>query len=279
MNLPPGIIRGSREHALNLFFLGWINRYGEKALVLRDHLAQAWSSHPGIIDPRRIMFDQSRKVLEEIIPLADSEPERIDQWLACRQILLESYGGDPRNIFLTHEGDRENLIQALDDFPGIGRKIAQLIGVWFQEVRWPGNSSCRDVWKQVKLIPLFPTDMWIARLFVQSQIISSWRRDSRDKIILEICEFTCGLCARHRLSHIDLAQGFWHIGALICDRRPKGERQKQRADMHCLSECPLHDHCTIFIQNRWNNYLNGRVGADDTIVRCSEQNLFAPGRI
>lgn len=247
---PDPVERGTREHALFLFFAAWLNRSGKTATELLAKAKDVAENHPWIIDPTHPLSHKRERfdLLKDIIPYANHEKHhnRVDWWFGdALGKLRELYGNDPRNIFLgtdlsdSWQADRTKLLAKLTAFEGVGAKIAQLALCWFQEVDWQKD---KEQWEKIRRIPAIAADMWIMRLMRQLNIAASYETDIATVISSEISDFICEVCYEEQISHTDLIQALWHTGAVICGRmRPKVVGQKSR--FFCHTVCPVAKQC------------------------------------
>jgi hypothetical protein len=247
---PDTIDKGTREHALFLFFAAWLNRNGKTANKLLAQAKDVADNQPWIIDPShpdshsRARFD----LLLDIIPFANHEKyhSRVDWWFQdAMGKLRDRYDSDPRKLFLGTElsgdwkADRTKILSKLTDFHGVGGKIAQLTLGWFQEAEWVDD---QDQWEKIRRIPAIAADMWVMRLMRQLNIVTSYQTDIATAISPEISNFVCEVCYEEGISHTDLIQALWHTGAIVCGRmRPKTIGQGSR--FFCYSSCPVAKQC------------------------------------
>ena len=277
--LPDDIIPGSREHACFTFFFGWTNVYGQSAFNLARKCAEIHRDNRWVIDPSLELPSDAdmEEAISPAVPFVWVNPERAVWWETCRTIVRDEYGSDPRNIFLFHGSSRDEFLRTFRRFPGIGPKIAQLLGLWFQDIAWGDDYLDlfrRPRWEEFQRVPLVPVDMWVMRLMFQCRVITRHQTDSHSRISRPISDYLCKLCADYELSHSDLSQGLWHIGSEICFKRPKRSRRPQDADAHCLLACPVHDFCQYTIHEPGKAYQDkGTIGADHMQPRRS---LFTP---
>lgn len=284
--LPAEMVVGSRIHACYIFAYGTANRYGTSAQELAQKLANLWKVAPWWVDPAMTLRDDSAySLVGAVIPFGIELPERVDAWLENLDRLRMEFASDPRRIFLEHGKDRDSLVRSLVQFHGIEHKIAQLLGIWFQDVKWSYGKPSE--WRRIRRIALSPVDMWVMRLMVMTGIITAFEQDNRDRFSRECSDFICEVCESSSLSHRDLAQAFWHTGSVICAKRPRmapgddpeiwqnSERQKL-ADIHCLGLCPLAEFCRKTILMAGTAYKSGKIGLDQQRPRCHPGNLFVP---
>lgn len=277
--LPPEIPRGSRQHALLLFFWAWLNRYGQAGERIMKMGAELAVSHQTIIDSRRECPDRNLELLIPLMPftrrnsrLADVDQEgirRVGEWQRVREILHEQYSDDPTQILLRRPPVREELIKCLCEFPGIGAKIAQLFIIWLQEVGWEENPA---LWRKIRQIRVFPVDLWVLRLIRQLDLVRQWQTDHHDRLRNEVSDFFVVCCEDKDLSHIELSQAIWQLGANICRRRPRRERP---AEIFCFQRCPVYDFCRFIIQpaGLYRYKQDGMMGWNEV---ASRRSLFFP---
>lgn len=274
---PPGIEYGSLNHALVLFFGGWCNRSGKTADQVIREAARLAIEFPETINPNisshSLFFDAE---IAGAIPFANKQIERIDWWRSCLALLKKKYKGDPRNIFLGIRPGRdkasllqarEELIVRCSEFKGAKHKIAQLWIVWFQDVDWPSN---KKQWQTIRTVPAVPVDLWVLRLMGQLGCIQSYRRDHRDVISRPVSDELVRICLDYGLSHGDLSQALWHVGARIDRWIPK--RHPEKHARYCLNKCPLHDVCNAVVRADRSQTNRGSIGWGTALPR--QKTLF-----
>jgi hypothetical protein len=258
--LPPSTAIGSREHALFLFFFAFLNRSGKTVEELGRKARAIAAHHPWIIDPLdpRSLDRLDYEMLADLIPFAHLEKyrDRIDWWFNAMTTLRQDYGSDPRNLFLGIELsgdwrlDRDALLTRVTQFHGNGRKIAQLTLLFFQEVDWPED---RENWARIRQIPAVAADIWVMRLMRQLDLIVYWETDLATVLSPAVSDFICQVCYEEGISHTDLIQALWHIGAVVCGRmRPRGQTAGRS---FCHGSCPACDSCVGIVPA---NYIANR---------------------
>ncbi|OGD60890.1 hypothetical protein A3A71_03210 [Candidatus Berkelbacteria bacterium RIFCSPLOWO2_01_FULL_50_28] len=249
-HFPEQLAYGSLEHALFLGFAGWLQRNGMDGEMLAKYASHLATECPWVFDPRHPKSQDRSEFtfLYQFIPYSSRDKENlykpITMWFDALQIIRERYAGDWRHIFLTLDYsadpivDRKKLIGRLDDLPGVGPKIAQLIIQWFQEVNW---SDDLERWHYIRTIPAIAVDLWLMRLVYQFGYITSWDTDIHTAISGPISDTLCQICYEEGIEHHAVGQALWRIGAVICRRRPRNDAVKFRR--YCKAYCPAFEVC------------------------------------
>lgn len=270
---PEEIEQTSRQGERLLFFLGWANRSGMTANEIFTRGVALAREHPELLDPHQPESLWFEPVLTQAVPFGAGNfpkygngsvgeeapiPQNgnrnkpwdtpVDWWRSSLRILREEYNGCPTNIFMglpRRRGNRidrlmearEVVLERLCAFPGIGRKIAQLIGIFFQSVDWKVHWK---EWSFVRQIPFIPVDIHLSRAVQDFGCLLKWRKNDFASIATPISDYLCRVCAEERLAHDCVAQAFWNVRARIHAKLPKrAEKQGQ----YCFLHCPFHGFC------------------------------------
>jgi hypothetical protein len=292
-HLPTEVQPGSREHALFLFTGGWLSRYGETAENLISGLSRLFLPQFDLFDPLEEPKEEDFWKLVPLLPFTSSRPQQLELWPKDRpkesknngikeaetrlvgwrynrRLLRDQYGSDPRNIFYQTARNRRSLIDALCQFQGIGEKIAQLIICWFQQTDWQEEP---EQWQEINQIAVMPVDHWLVRLIRQFDLVDSWATIYKDPLQIEASRQISELIQnnskiftdpRHTSPHLNITQGLWHIGAKICNFKPKTNLAERFE--YCRSLCPAHEFCYYFVPTGGFRE-RGTVGWNDAIPR------------
>lgn len=277
--LPDEVIRGSRFHALLLWFWAWLNRYGDTANRLMSHGASLALAKPQIIDPLIPVTEEDLYLMAPFITFGTSSANtlfakskaaaedirhRIQGWINNRQLLAEKYQSDPRNILLSIGPDRQRLIKAFCQFHGIQQKIAQLAMIWYQEIDY-WDTGTPEQWQTICKVPAIPVDHWVMRLVRQLDLIESWTTERRDTLSPIISNLLCRVCDQHELNHIIFSQALWNLGANVCFNKPKIRRERF---VYCGRNCPAEQYCRYDIESVKHYYgVAGTTGWSQAISR------------
>jgi len=244
--LPKGFPHASRLHALYLFAYGPLNRYGKTTNQALDEGTDIFLQNPWIIDPvlsfcdddfERLSLDMFSFTSLKTVKGKKELEGKIVGWKNNLRLLQVKYDSDPRNIFYNVEKSRQSIIDALSIFYGYGQKVAQLVALYFQKVKWEEE---KEQWDQIKKICVMPVDLWLAREMRNFSIVVSWSTDKKNAASYLVSDFLVYICEKYHLPWDDVAQAFWHTGANVCIRVPQNA---QKASAHCLTLCPFHDFC------------------------------------
>jgi len=277
IHLPCSIEYGSLDHVRYLLFIGWLSRSGKTADEViesgaRVAIREPWLlTHQGICDHSVAHYGS---IMKFMVPYAETKNQR-DLYLwwreCCETVERKPFNGDLRNVFLRHTSviskddrwrSRELIINDLCRLKGIAHKIAQLIAIWVQEVNWSKNAI---KWNRIRKIPFIPVDLWCMRLVYMSGMVIGFNGDHRDRIGRPISDYLSKVCLEHDISHTDLAQGLWHIGARIHAKMPRNTKQTQ----YCHDRCPLHNYCTWIVNSDPVNRQRGLIGWHSAVPRSA----------
>ncbi len=147
--LPPNIKKGSKEHALYLFFVAPATYYADSE-VLWKNFENFYSKHPEFFDPNYIVenffktegkiIDSRKRKLKSVI--AENLHHGFSSEIALRWYenslkLYNDYAGDPREIF-RNVFNAKDALEKLDvnkkksnRFRGFGQKTGNLLLMWF----------------------------------------------------------------------------------------------------------------------------------------------------
>lgn len=274
-HLPPSIEYGSLDHARYLLFIGWLSRSGKTADEVIKAGARVALREPWLLTYQGISEHSDAhyaSIMKSMVPYAETQNQK-DLYLwwreSCKTVEEKPFNGDLRTIFLRHtsvisKSDRwkvrEMIINDLCRLKGIAHKIAQLIAIWVQEVAWDDNPI---KWNRIRTIPFIPVDLWCMRLVYMSGMVTGFTGDHRDRIGRPISDYLSKVCLEYDISHTDLAQGLWHIGARIHAKMPRNGNQTQ----YCHDQCPLHDYCMRIVNADPDNRQRGLIGWHSAVPR------------
>jgi len=247
--LPKWVAKGSRKHALFLFFAAWLSRRGNSATELYRLSARLITLHPWLIDPAhpRSQSPRNRRILRQLLPRGNNTKfgDPVEWWLDALRILREKYGSDPRKIFEglpVGEGWQEvkaELLRRHDEFQGIGPKITALnVGQFMREV----FTEDTPYWNTVRNVPFFTADSHTLRFMRMYGLITQWKSDKVKKLAPVVSEYVSQLCIEEGISPTHLFQAMWLVGAKVCDRM-RQQPDQQRARAYCHACCPAVPFC------------------------------------
>lgn len=253
-HLPEGIIYGSRDHALFLFFAAWLNRYGKPAAALISQAGLLWGRNSAVIDPLQPEPSNFEQEIQRVGPFGHQRDEGVANWRLCRKLLKELYAGDPRNIFLlsiraTHNRTllpstvRHIFRRSIVSFPGIGPKIFALMMIFFQEVDWPEDQ--KD-WAAIRKVAVVPVDSWIMREMAQWGLVQTFSSDDRKVVGPKLTRFLIRFCEEEKIDHIELTHLLFYLGSEVCATARKRRTWSGMLD-YCQSSCPACRFCTHFV--------------------------------
>lgn len=254
-SLPENVNYGSRLHGIWLAIYAICNSSGDQSDTISSSLKTLWIANPDLFDPN-LRLSSDPTLLIPSLPYANVYPARTSRWMEFRQYIKDELEGDLRSVFLQFD-DREELISHFEQFKGIGQKIAQMLGMWFQDVEWDIEYQNQAGWQRFREMALVPADRHLMRKVIQCGIISHASSDHHRTISRPISDFVAKVCEENRISWSDLSQGFWHIGAKICRKRPKRKNDLARSSAYCFQNCPIEHFCTHTITE-------GKEGIDKT---------------
>lgn len=229
--IPPGVERGTREHALFLFYTV-PNDHGVKSSRLYAKAISLFLSAPDLFEPSSVLNRFRGPDDQDLIgatgaALGTRYPKVTARgWFLNSRRLANDFGGDPRNVFTAFENGA-SLMKLVRSFFGFGPKTG---GMLLRAVDGLGMASIADL-EEV----LLPVDVHDSRISFQTSVVASedgsvdgdyHRHAPRvQRVLTEACKE-----ANVRWPDVDRA--LWLIGSRGCVPR------------RC-SECPLITLCAV----------------------------------
>ncbi len=225
--LPSKIVKGSKEHALFLTYVMSINYMTDSAQLWKKAKA-AYSLFPERFMPEKIL-KSSPQTVETFVKYLGSRQQvnAAKTWIRISKILVDNYGGDPRNI--TKEPSKIQEIQRrLRLFPGLrGEKLSNYY------IRLMGETGLLKV-KNLNQLSI-PIDRQLARFTVYSGILKllnrSFSGDIYEEPFRELIEEVWKNAAKPLgTASWKLHDPIWIVESTLCE------------DKKCKL-CPVDDQC------------------------------------
>lgn len=231
--IPPNVPRLSRDHSLFLFFTV-ANDHGMKSSRLYAAAKQLFQKCRELFEPRRIVADFSSGDDPALIEATAKSlgvrypREAARSWYANSLRLLESFNGDPRQLFQS-SSDASALLKQIRSFRGYGPKtggmlLRAIVGLGFVRV-----DRLEDV--------LPPVDVHDSRISFLTGIVRASAAREVDgehyyKYTAQIQAALKDACNSSRVAWCDVDRALWLIGSRGC--------VSKRCHL-----CPLSDVCSV----------------------------------
>jgi hypothetical protein len=229
--LPSGVGKRSREHALFLFYVV-PNDHGVKSSRLYTRAKALFCARPLLFEPLEILGefngpDDDRLVEATGVALGTRYPkETAKGWYRNTVRLVDEYDADPRRLF-TSSSDATVLLRHIQGFRGYGPKtggmlLRALVGLGFAAVNRLG---------QVAL----PVDIHDSRISFFTGILTCSDGDAPEdgdyyRFVPVVQQVLLEACNTLRISWLDVDRALWLIGSKGCAVRDCGR-------------CPIADLC------------------------------------
>lgn len=204
-----------------------------------------------VVDPK----SEQGKAFRRHLPLNSMRPELPGWWAKGLNILEEKYQGDPRQIFWQIGPHRKQLMKALQEFPGIGQKIAQMtIGFFY---KWAEEND-RPLFEEVmsKVEPCFAVDIHWLRLLFQLGIITGFDSTDRDKVSETASDFLSETALEGKIVNWwAVGQKMWQVGQRDCTKHRR-TKDAFSARKHCELACAAIQFCRGLVPAN-TKYING----------------------
>jgi len=225
--LPRNIVKGSREHALYLTYVISID-YMTDAEKLWRNARGAYELYPERFTPEVILRLSENTVKRFVRSLgARFAPEAARTWRRISRVLLEKYGGDPRNITL-RPLTIDEIKRRLRDFPYLrGPKLSNFY------IRVMGETG---LFKVIDLEELdIPVDKQVTRFTLYTGVIKlrcgRFQGCVNDDPLKSLIEEIWREAAQEMgIAPWRLDEPIWTIGSKLCAKR------------RC-SKCPVRSYC------------------------------------
>jgi len=199
-------------------------------------------------------YEMANKIFQETSDLYRSRPLLKKFWQESIERFKDT---DPRQIFIEHGSNKESLISELDGIPSIGLKVAHLMVAYFEELALSRDKEFLEKWPQARSMVVMPIDVHWFKFLRQCQIIKRFNSEYHNSVIQQTIDFSCNLCIKYELNHLDLMQGNFYTHSQICALKPE---DPDRRKIYCFNNCPLESFCTMIVQPTDQENKSGIVG-------------------
>jgi endonuclease III len=206
--IPEGVTRGSRLHAVFLFFATGTDRRQVSSNLYKSHM-DFWERHPEMYQEQMLrMREQRVEKLIRSMPIGMKD-DVVKNWRPCAQTLYGDLRGEPIALFA--KGDIESVIEFKrskdgDRLPGWGPKIISLYAIFLEKLG---------------LVPViygaFPVDVHIQRICISTEIIAQTGILHREAVAEFIRPRLFDLCMEEWWDRSDLAHAMWFTGSELCN--------------------------------------------------------------
>lgn len=231
--LPENVQRGSREHALWLFYSAPLTPRAVSEEVYQT-LRRMSKVSPELFDPayvRDLSMNEFSKRAKPFLPHGDN-----DVVLWCENSLrLEKYGDDPVNIC----GNERDVVAAhkrLEEFRGYGPKVTPMLLGWYHKYGFSDFDNKYEL--------RIPVDVWVIDLSIGQRVLEVYERKTRrEKVEDFLREGYYDFFKRHvGIDSFEYQELLWNVGAYACNTGP------------CGKMCPLEEPCVATMVR--DHYMN-----------------------
>ncbi len=226
--LPRGLEPGSREHALYLTYVIAVD-YMVDAEKLWRRARELYERDPSLFTPERVLAMGEEELARALKQLGARFPRRAaSDWKEISRILLERYGGDPRNIAREPLSVGE-ILRRLGEFPTLrGEKLSAF---YVRVMHETGLFKVRDP-ENLGL----PVNRQISRFTVYTGVLAGADHEtvcSSPELRALVREVWRRAAAAAGVPAWKLDEPMWNIGSKLC------------AKDRCL-ECPVKELCARY---------------------------------
>jgi len=224
--LPPGIIEGSKEHALYLTYVISVD-YMVNAEKLWQNAREKYSFNPDFFNPNFLLKAEKpllRAILKDLgVRFINNG---VKTWKEISKILVEEFNGDPRNL-TPIEMTVGEVKKLLEKFPSLrGYKLSNF---YIRAMTEKGLIKVRDP-ENLEI----PVDLQVARFTIYSGVLEL-ESGSFDGCIYElrrVIEITWRkACENTNIKPYELDEPIWQIGSKLCSKKK-------------CNLCPINDKCS-----------------------------------
>ena len=251
--IPEGMLRGSHEHLVYLFFVTLITVRSKSKYVF-SRAVVLYKVHPELFTSE-VLSLTPEKIAEKMRDVGGfAYPEQWSaRWHKCATTLFLKYNGNPLLIF--SEAPTVNIFLDLKRksknqwLCGYGPKLYSLYSLF-----------CEELGAINHIIEAIPVDEHLQRICITTGIVQCFNvDDSGEKKVAEIVdaaplaeflrEKLTRFCYKHGISVNELSHAMWFLGSEGCFMCPKQEV------LHLV--CPIKDLCTGGLDTK--RYTNERL--------------------
>lgn len=215
--IPPGVKKGTKEHALFMFYVVQ-NDHGVKSSKMYEKAKELYLTNPEYFSPVWIskkFREEKLEGIEENVSkrLGSRYPRALAKsWYKNSVILQEKYNGNPIDMFVS-SNDAISLIKTIKSFRGFGPKIGgillrAIVGVGF-------NKSVKNLDKV-----LVPVDIHDTRILFLTGGFKYPKCKAQDfdyiKYVQKAQVALLDACNRCRISWLDVDRALWLTGSRGC---------------------------------------------------------------
>jgi len=215
--IPYGVKKGTKEHALFMFYVVQ-NDHGVKSAKMYEKAKEFYLTNPEYFSPvwisRNFREEKLKGIIENVSKrLGSRYPQALARaWYKNSVILKEKYDGNPINMFVS-SNDAELLIKTIKSFLGFGPKIGAMllraiVGVGF-------NKSVKNLDKV-----LVPVDIHDSRILFLTGGFKCSKHRAHDfnynKYVHNAQLALLDACNRCRISWLDVDRALWLTGSRGC---------------------------------------------------------------
>lgn len=205
--VPKGVERGSRDHAVFLFFATGTDRRQVSQNLYKEH-ANLWQRRPRMY--REDVLDFKQHVIRRNIESCKigMKDDIIRNWKPCASALYREFGGDPAALFAERSIDRivEHKKRSPSFLPGFGPKILSLFAMFLE-----------DLGLVTGIDGAFPVDVHIQRICISTGIVRSSGILHREPVAEFIRPRLYALCKEEGWDRSALAHALWFNGNELCN--------------------------------------------------------------
>lgn len=206
--IPKGVERGSRDHAIFLYFATGTDRRQVSNTLYRAHM-HLWERRPRMYQSDVLLFKDGvikRNIFSCPIGMKD---EIAKNWKPCARTLYREFEGDPTALYAS--GSIDQILKykqsaKQDPLPGFGPKIFSLLAIFYEDLGLLSGIQ-----------GAFPVDVHIQRICISTGIVSGNGTLYREGVAEFIRPRLYELCMEEGWNRSDLAHAMWFNGSELCN--------------------------------------------------------------
>jgi hypothetical protein len=269
--LPSNIQKGSREHALYLFFVAPATYYADSE-ILWSNFNRFYEERPEFFDPEyiinnfiqeggNIVSSKTKGTLKDII--AENlrhgfSSEIARRWYQNSRKLYREYEGDPRNIF-KNVFDAEEALRRLNVgkkkencFRGFGQKTGNLLLLWFSKY------GLLDEKFDTYTIEV-PFDRHAINFTVGHEIVTVEGTPHKKDFVLFAKENFKRNFLKDKTDPRKFTEAQWILGSKVCSKNDCVTSIEEK-------DCPFYEPCKYRLDSSFY-YELGRIKVERNIIR------------
>lgn len=223
-HMPPSLERGTKEHAMFFWNVCYYMRGGTKSTFAVQQVSKLYEDRPDLFDCAQILETTEEDIVAELSAHKLGFQYTVAKaWRENAQRMLESYDGDPRNVFAgLQEADdpySELVSRVKNDnkgggFMGFREKMTSMIAYYLMD------QDLVDVFN----FPI-PVDLHVMRVSVETKMVQFPGIEYpanvySEKLLKTLRDVYADYAERKGISPLELCNAVWLLSEALCGQAP-----------------------------------------------------------